>query len=305
MFVMMNEARLAVGMQGVAIADRATQRAVAYANERRQGRGLDSGDGPVAIVEHADVRRMLVTMQAMTQAARAICLVTAREGDLAERASDPEARQRAGARAALLTPVAKAFSTDIGCEVASLGVQVHGGMGFVEETGAAQYYRDARILPIYEGTNGIQAIDLLTRKLPLDDGEVMRSYLQDLGQIVKEVRETNRPEFGRMGERLGEALAALAETSLWIGEQLKSNPQAALAGATTYLRLFGITAGGCYLASGALLSLCDGKAAGHDRHIGMARFFAENIAVTAPGLAASVTAGAEALTSIPTERLSA
>jgi len=231
--------------------------------------------------------------------------VTAREGDLAERASDPEARQRAGARAALLTPVAKAFSTDIGCEVASLGVQVHGGMGFVEETGAAQYYRDARILPIYEGTNGIQAIDLLTRKLPLDDGEVMRSYLQDLGQIVKEVRETNRPEFGRMGERLGEALAALAETSLWIGEQLKSNPQAALAGATTYLRLFGITAGGCYLASGALLSLCDGKAAGHDRHIGMARFFAENIAVTAPGLAASVTAGAEALTSIPTERLSA
>ncbi|MBU1212472.1 MAG: acyl-CoA dehydrogenase [Alphaproteobacteria bacterium] len=305
MFVMMNAARLAVGMQGVAVADRATQRAIEYANERRQGRGPDGGQAPVAIVEHADVRRMLVTMQSMTQAARAICLVTAREGDLAQRASDPEARQRAGARAALLTPVAKAFSTDVGCEVASLGVQVHGGMGFVEETGAAQYYRDARILPIYEGTNGIQAIDLVTRKLPLGEGEVMRSYLQDLGQIVKEVRESNRPEFGRMGERLGEALAALAETSLWIGEQLRSNPEAALAGATTYLRLFGITAGGCYLASGALLSLREGKSAGHDRHVGLARFFAENIAVAAPGLGASVMTGAEALTNIPTERLSA
>ncbi len=305
MFIMMNAARLAVGMQGVAVADRATQRAIEYANERRQGRGLQGGGGPVSIVEHADVRRMLVTMQAMTQAARSICLVTARESDLAHRADDPEARAQASARAALLTPVAKAFSTDIGCEVASIGVQVHGGMGFVEETGAAQYYRDARILPIYEGTNGIQAIDLVTRKLPLGNGQVMQAYLQDLGQIVKEVRESNRPEFGRMGERLGEALAALGETSMWMGEQLKSNPEAALAGATPYLRLFGLTAGGCYLARGALLSVREPTTPDADRYVWLARFFAENISVAAPGLAESVMAGGDSLMCIPTERLSA
>ncbi|MBU2582198.1 MAG: acyl-CoA dehydrogenase [Alphaproteobacteria bacterium] len=304
MFIMMNAARLAVGVQGVAIADRATQRAIAYANERRQGRSMGGGEGPVQIVEHADVRRMLVTMQAMTQAARAICLVTAREADLAQRASDAEARQQAQARAALLTPVAKAFSTDIGCEVASMGVQVHGGMGFVEETGAAQYYRDARILPIYEGTNGIQAIDLVARKLPLGDGKVLRCYLQDLGAIVKDVRESNRPEFGHMGERLGEALAALGEASMWIGEQLKKNPEAVLAGASPYLRLFGITAGGCYLAQGALLAARDGVETDAARYVGLARFFAENMAVAAPGLAQSVMGGADSLMSIPTSRLS-
>ena len=128
----------------------------------------------MAIVEHADVRRMLLTMQAMTQAARTICLVTARETDIARHMNDADARTRAKARVALLTPVAKAFATDVGCEVASLGVQVHGGMGFVEEAGAAQYYRDARILPIYEGTNGIQAIDLVTRKIPLEGGDVLQ-----------------------------------------------------------------------------------------------------------------------------------
>lgn len=305
MFIMMNAARLAVGVQGVAIAERATQRAIAYANERRQGRGVDGGAGPVPIVEHADVRRMLVTMQAMTQAARAICLATAREGDLAHRAGEGEARSQAQARAALLTPVAKAFSTDIACEVASLGVQVHGGMGFVEETGAAQYYRDARILPIYEGTNGIQAIDLVVRKLPLGNGDVMRAYLVELGETVKEVGESNRPEFGRMGERLGEALAALSEASKWMGEQLQKDSQSALAGATAYLRLFGITAGGCYLARGALLAATDDGADSGARYVGLARFFAENICVGAVGLAASVTAGADSLLSIPTQRLSA
>jgi hypothetical protein len=303
MFIMMNAARLAVGMQGVAIADRATQRAVAYANERRQGRGADGGAGPVAIVEHADVRRMLLTMQAMTHAARTICLITARETDIARLAAEPETRLRAQARVALLTPVAKAFSTDVGCEVTSLGVQVHGGMGFVEETGAAQYYRDARILPIYEGTNGIQAIDLVTRKVPLDGGAVLRDYLQELGQTVNEVTRSNRIEFGAMGERLGQALASLSEASVWLGEALQSNPQAALAGATPYLRLFGITAGGCYLARCALAA-GDNSERG-ERSVDLARFFAENIAVLAPGLSASVISGAGSVLAVPTGRLSA
>lgn len=303
MFIMMNAARLAVGMQGVAIADRATQRALAYAHERRQGRGADGGPDPVAIVEHSDVRRMLLTMQAMTQAARMICLVTARETDIARLADDADARSRAQARVALLTPVAKAYATDVGCEVASLGVQVHGGMGFVEETGAAQYYRDARILPIYEGTNGIQAIDLVTRKLPMEGGAVLQAYLQELGQIVKEVTRSNRVAFGAMGERLGEALASLGEASAWLGGALRSNPQAALAGATPYLRLFGITAGGCYLACGALAAGKHGEDA--ERSVDLARFFAENIAVLAPGLTASVTNGADSLLGVPLKRFRA
>ena len=303
MFIMMNAARLAVGMQGVAIADRATQRALAYAHERRQGRGADGGPDPVAIVEHSDVRRMLLTMKAMTQAARMICLVTARETDIARLADDADARSRAQARVALLTPVAKAYATDVGCEVATLGVQVHGGMGFVEETGAAQYYRDARILPIYEGTNGIQAIDLVTRKLPMEGGAVLQAYLQELGQIVKEVTRSNRVAFGTMGERLGEALASLGEASAWLGGALRSNPQAALAGATPYLRLFGITAGGCYLASGALAAGKHGEDA--ERSVDLARFFAENIAVLAPGLTASVTNGADSLLGVPLKRFRA
>ena len=201
-----------------------------------------------------------MTMKALTQAARAICLVTAKETDVARRV---EQSRRAGSsheRVALLTPVAKAFSTDIGCEVASIGVQVHGGMGFIEETGAAQIYRDARILPIYEGTNGIQAIDLVTRKLPLEGGKVVEGYIGELAQTAEEVRRSNRPEFGRMGERLGEAVAALAEATRWMGGALRQTRTAALAGAAPYLRLFGLAAGGIYLAKGALAAARDGAA---------------------------------------------
>ena len=205
MFIMMNAARLAVGVQGVSIAERATQRAIEYANERKQGRAPGtSAAGMQPIIAHADIRRTILTMKAMTQAARAICLVTAREIDISHRGKTDAERQAAQAKAALLTPIAKAFSTDIGCEVASMGVQIHGGMGFVEETGAAQYYRDARILPIYEGTNGIQAIDLVTRKLPLAGGKVMQAYLAELKATADEVKASNQPSFGRMGERLGE-----------------------------------------------------------------------------------------------------
>ena len=181
MFTMMNRARLAVGLQGVGIADRATQQAIAYARERRQGSvpGMPAKES-APIIAHPDVKRMLMTMRALTQAARSICYATAMVLDRAERGTDKAAQKAAHARASLLTPLAKAFSSDIGVEVASLGVQVHGGMGFVEETGVAQFYRDARIAPIYEGTNGIQAIDLVTRKLPLDGGAVVEAYLRPI-----------------------------------------------------------------------------------------------------------------------------
>ncbi len=305
MFIMMNAARLAVGTQGVAVAERATQRAVAYAKERRQGRSTKGGgDGMAPIIEHADIRRSLMTMKALTQAARAICLVTAKETDVARRSNNPAERAAAAHRVALLTPVAKAFSTDIGCEVASIGVQVHGGMGFIEETGAAQIYRDARILPIYEGTNGIQAIDLVTRKLPLEGGKVIEGYIVELGQTADEVRRSNRPEFGRMGERLAEAVAALAEATRWMGGALRQSPDAALAGAAPYLRLFGLASGGIYLAKGALAAARDGASNGQAQPILLARFFAENLATAAPGLKETVIAGADSALALP-EALSA
>ena len=307
MFIMMNAARLAVGVQGVALAERATQRAVAYARERKQGRSaVTKGTDMAPIIEHPDIRRNLLTMKALTQAARAICLVTARETDIARRAKDPAGRAAAANRVALLTPVAKAFSTDIGCEVASIGVQVHGGMGFIEETGAAQIYRDARILPIYEGTNGIQALDLVARKLPLEGGKVAAAYIGELQKTVEEVRASNRPEFGRMAERLGEAVAALAEASRWMGSALQTNPEAAMAGATPYLRLFGLAAGGIYLARGALAAARDGgQGPSIAQPIALARFFAENLATAAAGLKDTVVGGADSTLVLTPETLSA
>ena len=307
MFIMMNAARLAVGMQGVAIADRATQHATAYAFERTQGRGPTAKSGEMSpIVEHADIRRTIMTMKTQVQAARAICLVTAREIDLMHRGETEQVREAAGALSALLTPVAKAFSTDIGVEIASMGVQIHGGMGFMEETGAAQFYRDARILPIYEGTNGIQAIDLVTRKLPLANGEVVRAYIGELRQTADEVRASNQPEFGLMGQRLDEAVTALSEASDYLIAQLQTNPEAALTGASQYLRLFGLTAGGTYLARGALAATRDGSSAnGAAGHVVAARFFAEHLLVAAPGHASSVVNGADALNAVTPELLSA
>jgi len=301
MFLMMNAARLAVGVQGVAVAERATQRAVAFARERRQGHGVD-GRPMVPIIEHPDIRRSLLTMKALTQAARMICLATAREIDISRRAGSEAERQAAQLRAALLTPVAKAFSTDIGCEVASLGVQVHGGTGFIEETGAAQHYRDARILPIYEGTNGIQAIDLVTRKVPLEGGAVVAAYIGELERTVAEVSASNQPAFGEMGKRLGEAVAALKTASTWIGKELVCDRKAVLAGATPYLRLFGLAAGGVYLARAALATV---RNTGSGSTIAYARYFAENIATAAQGLALTVTGGAQSILAVEPDQISA
>lgn len=292
MFVMMNAARLGVGMQGVAMAERATQRAVAFAKERTQGHAVGTpGTGLSPIIEHPNVRRKLMTMKAMTQAARHICIATAASLDAAHRAADAGEKAAAANRAALLTPVAKAYSTDIAVEVASLGIQVHGGMGFVEETGAAQYYRDARILPIYEGTNGIQAIDLVTRKLPLEGGATVKSFLAELDAIAESVRGANRGDLGGSAARLAEGLAALKSATHWIAAALASDPNAALASAAPYLRLFGLAAGGGFLAKAALTTASGSPQAA------LARYFAENYLTAADGIAKSVINGADAVTS--------
>ncbi|MBL8565022.1 MAG: acyl-CoA dehydrogenase [Hyphomicrobiaceae bacterium] len=303
MFIMMNQARLAVGVQGVAVAERATQRAEAYARERRQGSALGGQPGVmVPIIEHADIRRSLLTMKALTHAARMLCYATAGEIDAAHAATDPAAKQMAEMRAALLTPVAKSFSTDIAVEVASIGVQIHGGMGFIEETGAAQHLRDARILPIYEGTNGIQAMDLVGRKLPLAGGAVVKAYIEELGQGVAEIAGSNRPEFGTMAAKLQAAVGALGKATMWIGGKLQSNPEAAMASATPYLRLFGIAAGGVYLGRAAVAAARDGDGA---KAATLARFFAENILTAAAGLAETVTGGGDVVLETTADKLGA
>jgi acyl-CoA dehydrogenase len=297
MFTMMNQARLSVALQGVAIAERATQQALAYARERKQGRatGVESGSSP--IIAHPDVKRMLLTMRALTRAARALCYATAVALDRAQRSPDEAARQAAHERASLLTPVAKAFSTDIGSEVASLGVQVHGGMGYIEETGAAQHYRDARIAAIYEGTNGIQAIDLVTRKLPLAGGATVTAYIGEIKRTVEAVNASNDAAFGWTGVRLKDAVDALERATHWLLGSQRNDLDAALAGATPYLRLFALAAGGALLAEEALAAMrLAGNGADAAGRTAIARFFAENLAVQAASLERTVVEAADSVT---------
>ena len=296
MFTMINQARLSVALQGVAIAERATQQALAYARERKQGRapGVETGSSP--IIAHPDVKRMLLTMRALTRAARALSYATAVALDRAQRSPDEAARKAAYERASLLTPVAKAFSTDVGSEVASLGVQVHGGMGYIEETGAAQHYRDARIGQIYEGTNGIQAIDLVTRKLPLAGGATVRAYIGEIKRIVEAVNATNDPAFGWTGVRLQDATEALERATNWLLGSQRNDLTAALAGATPYLRLFALAAGGALLADEALAAVrMGGNGAEAAGRVAIARFFAENVAVQGESLERTVVQSADSV----------
>lgn len=303
MFTMMNNARLAVGMQGVAIAEAATQKAIAYAKERTQGRapGWDGqasaqNAGMSPIIEHPDVARMLLTMKALTQGARAITYACAHAVDMAHATQTGEAGSGSdhwAERASLLTPIAKSFATDTGVEVASLGVQVHGGMGFIEETGAARLYRDARIAPIYEGTNGIQAIDLVTRKLPLSGGAQMRGFIAELHGIAGAVRAANDTAFGDTADRLEASLWDLEAATAWLGTALTEGRQAeALAGATPYQRLFGLVLTGAYLAKGALAQPGDGR---NDERIALCRFAAENLLAETAALKDRVVTGAPSL----------
>ncbi len=287
MFTMMNNARLAVGMQGVAVAEAAYQKALAYANERRQGKAASyAGNGMAPIVHHADVQRNLLTMKALTEIARSISYSCAHALDMAH-VAESRAADHWRDRANLLTPLAKAFSTDAGVDVASLGVQIHGGMGFIEETGAAAYYRDARIAPIYEGTNGIQAIDLVTRKLPLGSGRHVHGYIDELKAVAADVRASNRPGFGRTADLLDRSLADLTEATDFLQACLADGRQeAALAGATPYLRLISLAAGGAYLARGALAA---------EPRLPLCRFYAENMLGETAALKERVLGGAESL----------
>jgi alkylation response protein AidB-like acyl-CoA dehydrogenase len=286
MFTMMNAARLNVGAEGVGIAERAYQQARDYALERRQGRSSWSDVLPARLIDLPDVRRTLLLMKAKTEAARAICLSTAIAADRAEHARSESEREQAKLREELLVPIAKAWSTDAGVEVASLGIQVHGGAGFIEETGAAQFYRDARIAPIYEGTNGIQAIDLAGRKLSLAGGRAVRALLTEMRSALPDLD-------GSIRETLGSAVAAAERATDWLILNRGSND--GLAGATAYLQLLGDTVGGWMLAKaahGAAQSDNEGYARGKRA---LARIFASQVLTAAPGLADAVCAGAAEL----------
>src|SRR6185436_5167227 len=252
MFIMMNAARFAVGLEGVAIAQRAFQRALAFAKERVQGRDLVGGGGAVPIIRHPDVRRMLMLMKSQAEAMRALAYTTAAAVDFAQRHPDKELRKRHQAFVDLMIPVVKGWCTETGIEVASLGVQVHGGMGFVEETGAAQYLRDARITTIYEGTTGIQAMDLVGRKIAREGGATAKAWLGGLKAFDAELARSGSADIQSLRAQLAAGAQAFGDCVQFIVAE--KNPLTAFAGAVPFLKLAGIVAGGWQMARAALIS---------------------------------------------------
>ena len=300
MFVMMNQARFGVGMQGVAIADRAYQLARSYARERIQGRpaGAGKGDGPTpGIVAHPDVRRMLMTMRAYVEATRALCYVTAAALDRANRHPDPDARRADLAFAELMIPIVKGWSTEVAQKVAYLGVQVHGGMGFVEETGAAQFARDARITTIYEGTTGIQANDLVGRKIARDEGCALGDALAKSRDVQKALAQSREESLRAIASRLRAGIDALEECRRHVAENYRRDPRGVLAGSVPLLELAGVVFGGVQLARGALVAASRIAAGDPDApflraKIVTARHFADHVLTQASGLHETVVAGA-------------
>ncbi len=282
MFIMMNLARFSVGLEGVGIAERAYQRAAAYAKERVQGRavGAEQERGTATIIQHPDVRRMLMSMKAQTEAMRALAYVTAAALDNARRHPDAEARARHQAFAELMIPVVKGWCTETAQEITSTGVQVHGGMGFIEETGAAQHYRDARIITIYEGTTGIQANDLIGRKTARDGGRIALTVIAQMRALEAELGQHPGAQFAAIRDQFGAAVAALATAIEWVVRTYANDSRAAHAASVPYLRLWGLTAGGWQLARAALaasrrLSEAKGDADFYRGKIATARFYAD------------------------------
>jgi alkylation response protein AidB-like acyl-CoA dehydrogenase len=296
MFKMMNNARLSVGVEGLSLGERAYQQAVAYAAERRQGRAVGSPAGASSpIVDHPDVRRMLLTMRAQIEALRCLAYLNAESLDLAARHPDEVVRTARQELADLLTPITKGWGTDLGVELTSLAVQVHGGMGYIEETGVAQHFRDARIAPIYEGTNGIQAMDLVGRKLPMRAGGAIVDYLAGIEATAGELSGAGG-ELDTIGKHLADAVAGLRQATDWLLANGLADPNNALAGATPYLRMCGIVTGGWLLGRSALaaerrLDEGTGDAAFLGQKILTARFYAEQLLPQAAGLIPAVTAG--------------
>jgi len=291
MFIMMNAARFAVGMQGVGVSDRAYQKAVAYAKDRVQSRPVDgSAKQPVAIIQHPDVRRMLSTMRALTEASRALAYVAAGHCDIAHRHPDEATRASQQASYEFLVPIVKGWSTELSIDVTSLGVQVHGGMGFIEETGAAQYYRDARILPIYEGTTAIQANDLIGRKTVRDGGKVAKSLLEGVAETVESLGAQQGPAFGSMKKYLEQGQRSLSAAIDFVVANTKEDPNAVFAGSVPYLKLAGIVLGGWQMARALLVAAQkrDEDPPFYSAKIATAQFYAEHVLPLASALEASI-----------------
>ncbi len=300
MFVMMNAARFGVGLEGVAVAERAFQRALAYARERVQGRDLVAGAGAVPIIRHPDVRRMLMLMKSQTEAMRALAYVAAASLDLAQKHPDAGERQRQQAFVDLIIPVVKGWSTETGIEVASLGVQVHGGMGFIEETGAAQHYRDARITSIYEGTTGIQANDLVGRKIAREGGATVKALLAELKQFDQVLSGSSNGDIRALRAHFAKGVQAASDCVDYILATAGRDPRAAFAGAVPFLKLMGIVCGGWQMAKAALISerkISQGQADAdfHGAKIKTARFFGDHVLSQAQGLRDAVVGGAAAV----------
>ncbi len=309
MFTMMNLARLEVGIEGVAIADRAYQRALGYAKERVQGRPLGARSGErVAIIHHPDVRRMLMSMKAQCEAMRALAATAAAALDLAQLHPDRGERLKHQAVFDLLTPVVKGWCTEQCIEIASLGVQVHGGMGFVEETGAAQHLRDARITTIYEGTTGIQANDLIGRKVAAEKGMTAKALIEHMRAFDKELAGHTHPALAVIRRGLAEGIAALSEATDWLLQTYPYNASAAGAGAVPYLKLWGTVAGGWQMARAAHIAKTrlDGGAEDFDFHrakIGTARFYAEHILPQAQSYKAAIVNGSSSVLALEEAQL--
>ena len=305
MFTMMNQARLAVGLEGLAVADRAYQQALDYALERMQGRRADTPKGEsVPIIDHPDVRRMLMTMKAYIEAMRCMIYLNAKSIDIAHHHPDEDERTRGHELTDLLTPLSKSWCTDLGNELTSLGIQIHGGMGFVEETGAAQHYRDIRIAGIYEGTNGIQAIDLVGRKLSMRKGDVVRELLLEINKTASELHSANLKGIARP---LEDAVKDMQAATEWLIEKGGASTDDGLAGATPYLRMFGTTVGGWLLAKSALQAkkqIDEGNDSEFlQAKIETAIFYAEQLLPQVSGLLPATVSGAQSLYAIKPERL--
>jgi 3-(methylsulfanyl)propanoyl-CoA dehydrogenase len=300
MFIMMNEARFAVGLQGLAVAERAYQRALAWAKQRLQGKEAGNGGGAVPIIRHPDVRRMLLSMKSRIEAMRALAYVVAGQLDVARRHADPGARARAQAMAELLIPVVKGWSTESAIDIASIGLQVHGGMGYVEETGAAQHLRDARITTIYEGTTGIQAIDLIGRKILRDDGRAIRMLIEEIEQVADRLDGAAQDDLAVIKTRLRAGLAALSAAVDWLRSAGQQDVNTVLCGATPFLHLLGIVSGGWQMARAAAIARNRLDAGANDpafyrAKITTARFFADHSLSQAAGLAEMTMHGAAAV----------
>ncbi len=307
MFTMMNNARFNVGLLGLATAERAWQQARAFARERIQGRDIATGENDVAIIRHPDVKRMLLQMKASTEAMRGLAYYLAAQLDTARRHADAGTRKQAQAAVELLIPVMKAWCTDTGCAVADLGVQIHGGMGFIEETGAAQHLRDARIHPIYEGTNGIQANDLMGRKVQRDGGAAARAFLAAMRPVSDELRAAQSVDLRAIGGKLSASVAALEKATDWMVAEGRRDMRSAAASAVPYLTLFGNVVGGWLMGRAALAaaaSLAGDNGATpenprfHKAKITTARFYADHFLARSEGLLATIVDGSSAVVAI-------